>query len=108
MGPLPPNIARHIALYGSRLLHGQENLWKTTWQSYGRLNVNLAIWNIFMNTTLRAAVHLGKDYDTNLHYAKNHLWDSLGQLFCEIKRLISEQSENPWSNYTGDRWFENN
>ena len=25
------------------------------------LNVNLAIWEMFMNTTLRAAVHLGKD-----------------------------------------------
>ena len=47
---------------------------------------------MFVKTTLRSAVHLGKDYDTNLHHAKNHLWDSLGQLFCEIKRLISEKS----------------
>ena len=31
---------------------------------------------MFMNTTLRAAVHLEKEYDTNLHYAKNHLWDN--------------------------------
>ena len=46
-----------------------------------------------MKTTLRAVVHLGKDFDTNLHYAKNHLWDSLGQFFCEIKRLVGEQSE---------------
>ena len=29
------------------------------------LDVNLAIWEVFMNTTLRAAVHLGKDYDMN-------------------------------------------
>ena len=57
------------------------------------LNVNLAIWGMFMNSTLRAAVHLGKDYDKNLHHAKNHIWDSLGQLFCEIERLISEQSD---------------
>ena len=46
-----------------------------------------------MNTTLQAAVHLDKDYDTNLHHAKNHIWDSLGQLFGEINRLICEQSE---------------
>ena len=46
-----------------------------------------------MNTTLQGAVHLGKDYDTNLHYAKNHFWDSLGKLFGEMKRLICEQSE---------------
>ena len=57
------------------------------------LYVNLANWRLFMNTTLQAAVHLGKDYDTNLHYAKNHIWDSLEQLFGEIKRLICEQSE---------------
>ena len=36
MEPLPPNIDKHIALCGSRLLHGQENLWKTTWRSYER------------------------------------------------------------------------
>ena len=28
MEPPPPNIARHIALHGSRLVHGQEDLWK--------------------------------------------------------------------------------
>ena len=28
MGPLSPHIAGHIALYGSRLLHGQEDLWQ--------------------------------------------------------------------------------
>ena len=57
------------------------------------LNVKLAFCGMFMNTTLRAGVHLGKDYDTHLHYAKNHVWDSLGQLFGETKRLICEQSE---------------
>ena len=57
------------------------------------LNVNLAIWGMFMNTTLQAAVHLGKDHDTDLHNAKNHILDSLGQLFDEIKRLICELSE---------------
>ena len=46
------------------------------------LNVNLAIWGMFMNATLRAAVHLGKDFNTNLP-----------QLFDETKRLISDQSE---------------
>ena len=59
MEPLPPNIAEHISLYGSRLLHCQEILWKTT-DPMKDLNVNLAIWRMFMNTTLRAAVHLGK------------------------------------------------
>ena len=30
------------------------------------LDVNLTIWGIFLKTTLRAAVHLGQDYDANL------------------------------------------
>ena len=30
------------------------------------LDVDLAIWRMFMNTTLRAAVHLGKDYKATL------------------------------------------
>ena len=34
------------------------------------LNVNLAIRRMFMNTTLRAAVHLGKDYDMILRFVK--------------------------------------
>ena len=38
------------------------------------LIVNLAIWRMFMNTTLRAAVHLGKDCGTNLGFVKNYLW----------------------------------
>ena len=32
----------------------------------GNLNVNAAIWRMFMNTTLQAAVHLGQDFDQNL------------------------------------------
>ena len=40
MEPLPPNIAEHIPLHGTRLLHGQGSQWKTKW----RLNVNLSIW----------------------------------------------------------------
>ena len=47
------------------------------------LDVNMAIWGIFLNTTLRAAVHLGQDYEANFRYVKNHLWNSVGQLFNE-------------------------
>ena len=77
-----------------------EAVFSMVWKIYGKqpgdptedLNVNLAIWGMFTKTTLQA-VHLRKDYDTNLHHAKNHIWDSLGQLFGEIKRLICELSE---------------
>ena len=43
------------------------------------LDVNAAIWGIFLNTTLQAAVHLGQDYEVNLRYVKNHLWNSVEQ-----------------------------
>ena len=46
-----------------------------------------------MNTTPRAAVHLGKDYDTNLSFVKNYLWETTGQLFKETEKLISGQTE---------------
>ena len=47
------------------------------------LDVNMAIWGIFLNATLRAAVHLGQDYEVNLRYVKNHRWNSVGQFFNE-------------------------
>ena len=78
MGPQSPHIAEHIPLYGSRLLHGQEDLWKTT-----RRSCDSDIWGMFMNSTLRAAVHLGKDYDLNLRFVKNYLWKTTGQLWSD-------------------------
>ena len=55
------------------------------------LIVNLAIWKMFMNTTHRAAVHLGKDNDTNLRFVKNYHWKTTGQFFKETEKLISGQ-----------------
>ena len=46
-----------------------------------------------MNTTHRAAVHLGEDYDTNLRYVKIYLWKTTGQLFRETEMPISCQTE---------------
>ena len=43
------------------------------------LDLNMAIWGIFLNTTLQAAVHLGQDYEADLRYVKNHLRRSVGQ-----------------------------
>ena len=48
---------------------------------------------MFMNTTLRATVHLGKDNEANLRYVKNHLWKSAGQLLRETEKLVSGQTE---------------
>ena len=55
------------------------------------LDVDMAIWGIFLSSILRAAVHLGQDHDANLHYVKNHLWNGVGLYFHDTGKLISEQ-----------------
>ena len=57
------------------------------------LDVKMTIWSIFLNATLRAAVHLGQDYEVNLRYLKNNIWNSVGQLSNETGKLISNQTE---------------
>ena len=57
------------------------------------LDVNAAIWGMFMNTTLQAAVHLGQDYDQNLRFVKNHFWSSWNKLFKETEKMIKDQKE---------------
>ena len=44
------------------------------------LDVNAAVWGIFPNTTLQAAVHLGQDHEASLRYVKTNLWNSVEQL----------------------------
>ena len=92
METLPPSIATS---------HFPEAVFSMIREIYGRKSgdymkdsdVNLAIWRMFMNTTLRAAVHRGKDYEANLRYVKNHLWKTAGQLFRETEKLVSGQTE---------------
>ena len=57
------------------------------------LYVNAAVWCIFLNTTLPAAVHLGQDHDRNLRSVKNQFWSSLKKLFKETENLIKNQTE---------------
>ena len=57
------------------------------------LDVNTAIWCIFMSVTLQAAVHLGKDYTENLRSTTNHPKKSLRPLFQVTERLITDQTE---------------
>ena len=57
------------------------------------LDVNTAIWGIFMSVTLQAAVHLGKDYTENLRSDKNQPLKSLRHLFRVTERLFADQTE---------------
>ena len=67
-------------------VHNTEGVFSIVKWIYGRehddpvddLDVNMAIWCIFLNATLRAAVHLRQDHEANLRYVKNHfeiVWD---------------------------------
>ena len=70
-------------------------------QIYGRsptddlndLDVNTATWCIFMNATLQAAVHLGREFMENLRFTKNQLVKSAKQLFQVTEKLIMDQTE---------------
>ena len=59
--------------------HDMEAVFFMIREIYGRppgdsvkdLDVNLAIWGMFMNTTLRAPVRFGKDFDMKLRFVEN-------------------------------------
>ena len=72
--PLSPHIAGHIALNGSRLLHGQEDLWKTTWRSHGRFKCEFGYVVNVHEYHSSSSGPSRKRHDTNLHYAKTISW----------------------------------
>ena len=52
-----------------------------------------AIWGMFMSSTLRASVFMGKNYPDNLHSIKNTEDLTMKQMFDISGNLISEQSD---------------
>ena len=78
-----------------------EKVSSIAWQIFGRsptddlnaFEVNNAFWCIFMNVTLQAAVHLGRDNMENLRFTTNQLLKSVKQFFQVTERLIKDQTE---------------
>ena len=66
------------------------------------LDVNTAMWCIFMSFTLQAAVRLDKEYTVNLRSTKNQPKKSVRQLFQVTQRLITDETENYW---IGNDWL---
>ena len=68
-------------------IHHTEAVFSIVRRIYGRehddpmndSDVNMAILAIFLNATLRAAVHLGQDHEVNLRFVTKNLWNSVGQ-----------------------------
>ena len=56
-------------------------------------DVNNAVWCIFMNVTLQAAVHLGRGFLENLRFTKNQLLKSVKRYFKWLTKLIMDQTE---------------
>ena len=82
------------------VLH-MENVFSIVRQRYGRsprdqmedLDVNTAIWGIFMSVTLQAAVHLGKDNTDNSTTYQESTLEIFETVFQVTERLITDQTE---------------
>ena len=97
--------------YGCCVLYGLEIYGKCHDESMGDLNVHLAIWRMFMYTTLQALISIGKEHDENSFESKkkfisSQITDSstiglqhytrtknLEKLFGEVKSQICELSD---------------
>ena len=53
--------------------------------------VNVVISGLFMSTTMKAAIHLGEDYNENLVACRNPYYDALKTLFDITQKLILNQ-----------------
>ena len=69
------------------------------------LDVNMAVCGIFMNATVRAAIHLGNDHHVNLRNVLNSSWRTTGQLFGNTEKLISGQTETTGINLSDSQNF---
>ena len=67
-----------ISTISSEVVSYMEKVYSIVRKTYDRgptdemedLNANAAVWRMFINAALHAAVHLGEDYDQNLRFVK--------------------------------------
>ena len=57
------------------------------------VDMNNAVWCIFMNVTLQAAVHLGREKKKRIRFTKNQLPKSVKQLIQMTEKLIMDLTE---------------
>ena len=58
-----------------------------------QVNTSLMIWGLFVTASMRAAVHLRKDYAENLRAAKNTKFSEIKPLFNITWQLILDQED---------------
>ena len=59
-------------------------------------DVNVAIWGVFMNATLKAVVHLGNDHDVNLRNVKNQFLLEIYRTTFRRDRKVDQWSERDY------------
>ena len=57
------------------------------------IDVNMTIWEIFMSATMKAAVHLGQNYQDNVRTTENTDLEKITQLFVISQDSIKHQSQ---------------
>ena len=60
------------------------------------LDVNMAIWDKFLNTTLQATVHLGQDYEANLRFVKKSSLEYCGTVVQWKWKTDQWTNRNHW------------
>ena len=68
-----------------------------------QVDTNVMIWGLFMNASMMAAVHLGKDYEDNLRVTKNTEFSEIRPLFHITQKLILDQEDEIFGVSTIDR-----
>ena len=58
-----------------------------------QVNTNAMIWGLFITASIKAAVHLGKVYEENLHVMKNTEFSKFRPLFSITQKLMFDQED---------------
>ena len=84
------HVSSHNSPYGSSILDRQGIYGREHGDPMDDVDVKMAIWCIYLNVTLRAAVHLGQDYEVNSRNVKKNHWQrtktNLWSLHCRFQR----------------------
>ena len=125
----PTHFSSLSASHGCSLLDRKKHLWTRARGPSGGPGRERCYLGIFLNTTLQAAVNLGGDYEVNLRFVKNHLWNSVEQLFNETgassptrcfvwwkmgddpiatwkSKIKLYSGKQPLQGYESNRWYE--
>ena len=94
--PIGTNISHHFLQVCRYNVVHLEKVFSNVREKLGRqlgddvsvINVNTMSWEILMSATVKAAVHIGQNYQENVRTTKNTDFDKVEQLFDICHKLI--------------------